>query len=89
MNSIDSAWKFDHTIEAQDLSARMVGNVITFLYRMQPMNVLVQVIGELRQLSAGGGTVSVLVSSHDMDGGGSMAEFELEDTHRVTLMERA
>lgn len=75
------------TILARDVAARMFGSVVSFAYRMEPSKVRVQVIGELRQLSAGGGTVSVLVCSHDQDGGGSLAEFELNEDHEITFLE--
>lgn len=86
---LDVLYRDEATIEAQDLSARSIGEVITFAYRMEPMKVLVQVMGEFRQLSVGGDTVSVLVSSHDQDGGGSLAEFEVPLNARITFLERA
>ena len=84
---IDKRYQKEVTLVAQDLSARMIGSIITFAWRMEPMKVRVQVIGELRQLSVRGGTVSVLVSSHDQDGGGSLAEFEVDFDHEITFVE--
>lgn len=72
---------------ASDLAAKMMGSVLSFAYRMPTSKVRLQVIGELRQVSWGGGTVSVLVCSHDQDGGGSLEEFELNEDHEITFLE--
>lgn len=76
-----------NVVLASDLAAKMMGSVLSFAYRMPTSKVRLQVVGELRQVSWGGGTVSVLVCSHDQDGGGSLEEFELNEDHEITFLE--
>ncbi|QGH79758.1 hypothetical protein SEA_ANON_87 [Gordonia phage Anon] len=75
-------------VDAQDLSGRNIGQVVSFNTRTREAKVLIRVTGELREVHHDAADfATVWIAPHDEDSGGEKSEFYLAFEDAVTIEE--
>lgn len=75
------------SLPALHVSGDHIGQVVSFRWTMPEGKVSALVMGELRQIYHTGGETVLNLTSHEVDAGGSLAEFALDPELRITFWE--